>query len=727
MLRVRPLKTLFLILFAFHSVTQGQQSAGGATQTPPASQSSKAESDAARRRETFEIVWQTVKENHFDPSFGGVDWDAVRLEFAPRAAAARTDRELHLLLQQMLNRLGQSHFNIIPPEAIPSTDPEESDEDEADGGADGDAKPRPAGSLYMAEHMTYGVGIDLRVVGGAVLVTRVEAGSSAERAGLRTGFVLRSIDGQTLASILRTIRRAAVYEPSARNQIPAEILVGYVNGAPGTSVRLAYLDGRSRLRRATLARERLRGELTPTFQSLPAQFVEFESKRLRDRVGYIRFNLFVAPVLDKFCAALRSMKDAPGIVIDLRGNRGGLMGLIYGMGGLLETRPVSFGVMRMRAGSHDIAVIPQKNAFRGQLAVLIDAETQSAGEIFAGGLQESGRAVVVGERSAGATLPSAAKELPTGAILQYAFADFVTPAGNLLEGRGVIPDLPVTLSRRQLLAGRDPQLEAALGTIETHGGAQVLSASTPLRAVETGKAGDGAARDDSGIPTGKAAAAAGSHAPRTPTGIAPEVEPILERYAAAVGGRAAFDQLSTRVSKGHIEGAYAGMKVSGTVEVLEKSPDKYLSLVNVNGLGVIRQGFTGEYGYQQIPMIGFSRTEGVELEDLKLDARFGWVADLRRLYPSMVLKGREEVAGFEAYVVEAMPAEGSPAKLYFDARTGLLVRKDKTFFDDFREIDGVRLPFKIRDDFSVITLTEVKHNLPLDDARFTEEKNCFTQ
>jgi carboxyl-terminal processing protease len=737
MLRVRPLKILFLILFVIQSVTQGQQSHGGAamplphvtqaTTTPHAPQEAKAESDAKRRTETFEIVWQTVKENHFDPSFGGVDWDAVRAEFAPRAAAARTDRELHLLLQQMLNRLGQSHFNIIPPEAIPSLESEETDDADADGDSAAEEKPRPRGSLYMAEHLTYGIGIDLRVLNGAALITRVEAGSPAARAGLRTGFILRSIDGQTLASILRTIKRAAVFEPAARNQIPAEILVEYVNGTPGTSVHLAYLDARNRLRRAVVPRERLKGELSPTFQALPAQFVEFESRRLRERVGYIRFNLFVAPVLDKFCAALRSMKDAPGVVIDLRGNRGGLLGLIYGMGGLLETRPVSFGVMRTRAGWHDIVVIPQRSAYRGQLVVLIDAETQSAGEIFAGGLQESGRAVVVGERSAGATLPSAAKELPTGAILQYAFADFVTPSGNLLEGHGVTPNVQVKLSRRPLLAGRDPQLEAALDTIETRSDSQVLHANAPpTNSVITVKVAESNAQIGAASTEAKAVEDVKETA-RKFAGIAPEVEPILERYAEAVGGRAALEKLSTRVSKGRIEGAYAGMKVSGTVELMEKSPNKYVSLVNVNDLGVIRRGFTGEYGYQQIPMFGFRQIEGGELEDLKLEARMTWAADLRRLYPSMILKGREQVNGAEAYVVEATPERGTPAMLYFDTRTGLLVRRDKTFFEDFREIDGVRLPFKIRDDFSVITITEVRHNLPLEDARFIEEKNCFTQ
>lgn len=716
MLRVTPLYgALFLILFVLQTATHARQAprveAPAVAAAPPVA---AAGAEAERRRESFDIVWRTVKENHFDPKFGGVDWDAVREEFAPRAASARTDRELHTLLQQMLNRLGRSHFNIIPPEAIPSTSAEDDPRDGA--GEDetpGAEEPRRKGSLRAAEQLTYGIGIDLRVVGGAALITRVEPGSTAARAGLRTGHVLRSIDGQPLSDILRTLRLVAVYEPSARNQIPAEIIVGYVNGPPGTSVTLTFLDGRNRVRRAVVARERLKGELVPLFRALPAQFVEFESGRLRGGVGYVRFNLFAAPVLDKFCAALRSMKDAPGIILDLRGNRGGLLGLVYGLGGLVETHPVSFGVMRTRAGWHDLGIVPQKNGYRGRLVVLIDAETQSAAEIFAGGVQASGRAVVVGQRSAGATLPSAAKELPTGAILQYAFADFVGGDGRLIEGVGIEPNLPVKLTRRRLLAGRDPQLEAALNAIETKASVPFnVSAPEPSIAVVAPKT----AEEKEAGGTSESA------------GVAPEVEPILERYAEATGMRRADGaRLSTRVSKGRIEGAYAGMKVSGTVEVLEKAPDKFVALVNVDGLGVIRRGFTGEYGYMQIPLFGFRKIEGAELSELKLEARWAWADDLRRLYPSMKLKGKEEVGGAEAHIVEATTPAGARATLYFDARTGLLVRRDRTYFEDFREVDGRLLPFRIRDDFSVITYGEVRHNAAVEDARFAEEKDCFTR
>jgi hypothetical protein len=374
--------------------------------------------------------------------------------------------------------------------------------------------------------------------------------------------------------------------------------------------------------------------------------------------------------------------------------------------------------MRTRAGWHDLLVTPQPSAYRGRVVILIDAETQSAGEIFAGGLQASGRAVVVGRRSAGATLPSAAKELPTGAIFQYAFADFVTANGTIIEGSGVEPTVPVNLTRRVLLAGRDSQLESALGLLATDGAA-------PVTVV--------ASAGDTGAESPEAKAAGGEKGfdveggAKVPGTVAPEVESILERYAAAVGGREAFGKLSTRVSKGRIEGAYAGMKVSGTVEVLEKSPDRYVALVDVSGLGIVRRGFTGGYGYVQMPMFGFRRVQGGELAELRLEAHTGWGADLRRLFTSMKLNGKEDVGGAEAFVVEATTGEGATVRLYFDARTGLLVRRDKTYFEDFREVDGVKLPFRIRDEFSTITLSEVRHNLTLDDARFVEEKNCFTQ
>jgi len=82
--------------------------------------------------------------------------------------------------------------------------------------------------------------------------------------------------------------------------------------------------------------------------------------------------------------------------------------------------------------------------------------------MLAAGLQDAGRALVVGDQTLGAVLPSVIASLPGGAVMQYVIADFKTPKGVLLEGRGVQPDRRVIETRAALKASRDPVLDAAL-------------------------------------------------------------------------------------------------------------------------------------------------------------------------------------------------------------------------------------------------------------------------
>jgi carboxyl-terminal processing protease len=90
----------------------------------------------------------------------------------------------------------------------------------------------------------------------------------------------------------------------------------------------------------------------------------------------------------------------------------------------------------------------------------------STSEIFAAGLQGVGRARVFGEVTGGQALPALMVRMPNRDVLMYAFADFVAPDGTRVEGRGVIPDVAVPLTRADLLAGRDAPLEAAIRWIE---------------------------------------------------------------------------------------------------------------------------------------------------------------------------------------------------------------------------------------------------------------------
>ena len=190
---------------------------------------------------------------------------------------------------------------------------------------------------------------------------------------------------------------------------------------------------------------------------LPPVQARAESQRLEGGFGYLRFNALMLPILPPARAAMKGFGDAPGIVVDLRGNRGGDPGVGAAVAGLFHTTRCSLGTTRFRNGEHRRVVYPSANAYEGPVAILVDERTASAAETFAAAMQECGRAVIVGRRTAGMALPSVFERLPTGARLQYAIGEYRTPKGVVLEGRGVAPDVP---------AGDDVALEKAVTVLE---------------------------------------------------------------------------------------------------------------------------------------------------------------------------------------------------------------------------------------------------------------------
>ena len=407
-------------------------------QVPGAVAVSRPPVNAELRQQTFEKVWRTVNDKHFDPTFGGVNWEQMRVKYAPLAASAPNDAEFYAVLQRMIGELHQSHFAIVPPEAVVDEE-----------------TPVHTGELGLA----------VKLIGAQTIISQVKPSSVAARAGLRTGFVLRQIGAETVAQLLDKFSKSP--EPAAIKALRAErLILARLNGEPGSSVKVSYLDERNQPRTVELTRERVTGEYSPAFGNFPPQRMEFEGRRLPSGHGYIRFNIWVTPQMQKLRAALRELEDTPGLILDLRGNPGGIGGMAPGLGGHLFDKETSLGRMQMRSGFTNFAIFPQALQYNAPLVILLDGGSASTSEVFASGMQELGRAVIIGERSAGAALPSLFEKLPTGAVFQYAVGDFKTPKGTLIEGRGVIPNLEVKLTRAALLAGRDLPLEAAVRELQ---------------------------------------------------------------------------------------------------------------------------------------------------------------------------------------------------------------------------------------------------------------------
>lgn len=675
-----------------------------------------------RREKTFELVWRTVYEENFDPTFGGVNWLAVYSRYQPLAARAPSDVELHRLLQRMLNEIPQSHFAIIPPDKIPRVkskrkppgreEATDEEEDEAAAGEDGSE-----GDNEVATQMLNGVGLDVRVLSGQVVITRVEENGPAAKAGLRPGFVVKGVDGLPLENV----PAGPDITPVLHMMLRETVLVEYLGGEPGTEVGLTYLDAENRERKVTLRRERLKGSLSPAMGNLPPMYTELEAKRLPDQLGYIRFTAFTPQVAEKFCGAVKSLRDARGLVIDLRGNPGGVMGVASGMVGLLTNKSGLIGVLRTRAGGLPIPTFPQKSSYTGPVVVLIDRLSGSTAEVMAAALQESGRAKVVGERSAGAVLGADIKELPTGALFEYARAGFKTSEGMTLEGRGVKPDVEAQLSRGALLKGEDDQLQEAVRQVklgkgeEQHGGwlsgpviASLLGAIT------------------ADTPPDKKSESTPPPAPVFKS--SPEAERVMERYINALGGRPALERLTSRVSTGVC--TYPFQNLTGKVVIYEQAPDKRSFEIDIPSMGQKKFVFDGERGWMQDSLMGFYEYPEPLLQGLKRDFDFHKVTKYRQLYSEMIYRGAIDTDRGRVEILEVVAPNGGRDEMHFDAQTGLLVYGDGTKYGDYRQVGDVKVPFLLTVPIMgleiKIQLTEVRHNVAVPEPAFAQPRSCFT-
>jgi carboxyl-terminal processing protease len=680
-----------------------------------------------RREKTFEMVWRTVYEENFDPTFGGVNWLAVYSRYQPLATRAPSDLELHRLLQRMVNEIPQSHFAIIPPDKIPrvkskrkltgQSEAADDEEDEAEAGEEENDSDNE-----IATQMLNGVGLDVRVLGGQVVITRVEENGPAAKAGLRPGFVLKGVDGFPLENIPAEPDTTPMLQAMVRETV----LVDYLGGEPGTEVGLTYLDAENKEHEVTLKRERLKGALSPALGNLPPMYTELEAKRLPDQLGYIRFTAFTPQLAEKFCGAVKSLRDTRGLVIDLRGNPGGVMGVASGMVGLLTNKTGLIGVLRTRAGGLPIPTFPQKSSYTGPIVVLIDRLSGSTAEVMAAALQESGRAKVVGERSAGAVLGADIKELPTGALFEYARAGFKTSEGATLEGKGVKPDVETRLTRDALLKGEDDQLREAVRQVKLGKGEEQNAGwlSGPVTGSVLGAIA-------AAVPTPKKNESAPPPPVPAPAPVfksTPEAERVMERYIKALGGREALERLTSRVSTGVC--TYPFQNLTGRVVIYEQAPYKRSFEIDVPNMGVKKFVFDGERGWMQDSMMGFYEYPEPMLQGLKRDFDFHKVTKYRELYSELIYRGAIDTDRGKVEILEVVTPNGHHDEMHFDAQTGLLVYADGTKYGDYRQVGDVKVPFLLTVPVMgleiKIQLTEVRHNVEVPAPAFAEPQSCFT-
>jgi len=394
--------------------------------------------------ESFEYIWKTINKNHFDPTFGGVNWQAVHDSLRPKIEMAKTQREARILMIQMIDVLGLSHFNIIPAELF-----------------------QDMGKTRDLSQRNGTTGIDVRVIDSQALITFVDKGSTADSLNIKIGWEVLEINGTKIPALFPKLEK--IFDgKSWKNSVLSSVVKSRLAGPIGISIKVKFLNSKDQQVEKILQLKKPNGNKFQ-FGYLPPLYINNEVDTIDQNIGYISFNGFLDPanVMPAFNKAIEDFMNFRGIIIDIRGNPGGIIGMAMGMSGwFISEKNKYLGTMFMRNNNLKCIVRPRPEIYSGPIAILIDGLSGSCSEIFSGGLKDNNRARILGTTSAGAALPSQIDKLPNGDAFQYAVANYVSAGGEVLEGVGVKPHVEIRHTKEALLEGRDLILENAVNWIQ---------------------------------------------------------------------------------------------------------------------------------------------------------------------------------------------------------------------------------------------------------------------
>ncbi len=403
----------------------------------------------------FDGVWEGIRDYYIDPDTNGLDWDAIGDEYAPLVFQTDDAYQVYDLLREMVGLLDDPFTNFYSPEDL--GDPESFD-------------PSYGGIGALLD--TSAAGEDTE----GLRITYVFEGGSAKDVGIRARDRIVGVNGDGC------------------------VRIADIRGPEGTDVTLTVVSPGEAPRDLTLDRRRIDPLILPDAHRLEAD----------PTVGYLQIlSLSGQEAIDGIEQALTALQKGDpleGLVIDLRASNQGAPAVVIDALGAFVSGDV--GEFHSRVGNEPIQI--ESNDLADDyadvpLVVLVDEGTQADAEQMAAILQDQGRAVIVGQQTAGETHGANTVDFADGSLLQVVSFGFQLPDGRTLEGQGVTPDVVVDGDWLDYPESDDPGLLAAIDAIDE---ARAAAVATDLPSP-----GPSLAAPSSAVPTTVPTSAAASAAP----------------------------------------------------------------------------------------------------------------------------------------------------------------------------------------------------------------------
>lgn len=364
----------------------------------------------------YDDAWRMVQEEYVDASFNGQDWVQWRHRFKGKL---QDPEDAYVAIGTMVASLNDEYTRFLMPRDMKEQN-------------------------LSIDSKLYGVGIQISMRDSKLMVLATIDGTPAEKAGLMPKDLITHIDGHETAGM-------SVEDAADR-----------IRGARDTYVALTVRrEGQSFIKKIQRAEIKLKSVFT---RPLPNK-----------QIGYVRLSSFISEsMLGEMDDIMRKLADKKALIIDLRGNYGGLFANAVEIADMFLDEGQIVSIVNRE---HDQRVYEAHPGmvFRNPVVVLIDGGSASASEILSGALKDNKRATLVGAQSFGKGLVQKINSLPNGAGLNITISKYLTPNGTDINKKGIEPDVKIPFTEADFMAQRDPQLDQAVKFLEN----QVLAQYSP--------------------------------------------------------------------------------------------------------------------------------------------------------------------------------------------------------------------------------------------------------
>lgn len=357
---------------------------------------------ATEPKRLFLKTWRLIKTKYFDATLNGQNWSRWSEHYIDQI---KTEEDAYVAINSMLASLDDPYSRFL------------SKEEFAEQNVNIDAK-------------IVGIGVNIMSVDGKVLIISVVDGTPASKAGIKAGDI---------------ILKAGGVDVSGKDVSDVAALI---RGELGTSVDIELLRKKQKMF-LTVNREEIK------IKNIKADIVD-------KNIGYIQIVSFISSdMTTEFVDALDKTKECLGLILDLRGNTGGLLPNAIVIADMFLTQGHIVSVVDREKQMAVIDAQSKQYAINKPVVILIDEGTASASEILSGALKDNKKAILVGKRTFGKGMIQKIYPLPNETGMNLTIAKYLTPKGYDINKKGISPDYEVAYTENDFLKNNDPQLDEA--------------------------------------------------------------------------------------------------------------------------------------------------------------------------------------------------------------------------------------------------------------------------